>query len=196
MLIIPSDISQITTQGTVVSVDGTGSVVQDASGHDALATLTSVGPGTVLALFYGASLTVAQGLTSQGVVDVSGSLTVSGTYTQATGATTNMGGSLSATSVSVQPASTLQGNGTVASSIRNNGTVASAGGLTVTGNYTQTPDGTLNENFGSTLHVNLNATLSGAKYRPYVVQPRHNFAQPKLPWSSTSISLPASHLCG
>jgi len=71
------------------------------------------------------------------------------------------GGSLSATSVSVQSGSTLQGNGTVASSITNNGTVA-PGSLTVTGNYTQTGAAALTEYFGSTLHVNLNATLSGA----------------------------------
>jgi hypothetical protein len=175
-LIVPSDISQLTTQGTRVSIDGTGSAVQDASGNNALATLTSVGSGAVLSLSYGASLTVAQDLTSQGVVDVGtggsgSSLTVSGTYTQASGATTNMGGSLSATSVSVQPGSTLQGNGTVASSITNNGNVEPQGSLTVTGNYTQTGGGALTEQFGSTLHVNLNATLSGALN--VTVNPKH-----------------------
>jgi hypothetical protein len=173
-LIVPSNISQLTTQGTVVSIDGTGSAVQDASGNNALATLTSVGPGTVLAVFDGASLTVDQDLTSQGVVDVGsgsgGSLTVRGTYTQASGATTNMTiGSLSATSVSVQPGSTLRGNGTVESSITNNGTVAPQGSLTVTGNYTQTA--ALTEQFGSTLHVNSNATLSGALN--VTVNPKH-----------------------
>jgi fibronectin-binding autotransporter adhesin len=173
-LIVPSDISQLTSQGTVVSIDGTGSAVEDASGNNALATLTSVGPGTVLALFEGASLTVAQDLTSQGVVDVGSgsgaSLTVRGTYTQASGATTNISaGSLSATSVSVQPGSTLQGSGTVASSITNNGTVAPQGSLTVTGNYTQTA--ALTEQFGSTLHVNSNATLSGALN--VTINPKH-----------------------
>jgi len=165
-LIIPSNISQLTSQGTVVSIDGIGSAVQDATGNNALATLTSVGPGAVLALFDAASLNVAQGLTSQGVVDVGSgsgaSLTISGTYTQATGAATNMSGSLSATSVSVQPGSTLRGNGTVASSITNNGTVGPQGTLTVTGNYTQTGSAALAEQFGSTLHVNSSATLSGA----------------------------------
>lgn len=174
-LMVPSDIVQLTSQGTVVSIDGTGSAVRDASGNNALATLTSVGSGAVLALFDGASLTVAQSLTSQGVVDVGsgsgGSLTVSGTYTQASGATTNMAGSLSATSVSVQPGSTLQGNGTVESSITVNGTVAPQGSLTVTGNYTQAGGGALTEQFGSTLHVNLNATLSGALN--VTVNPRH-----------------------
>jgi hypothetical protein len=182
VLVVPSDISQITTQtgaafGTVVSIDGPGSAVQ-TSGHSALGVLTSVGSGSVLALFDGASLTVGQDLTSQGVVDVGsgsgGSLTVNGTYTQATGASTNMGGSaglLSATSVDVQSGSTLQGLGTVASSVTNNGTVAPQASLTVTGNYSQTAGGALNEQFGTTLHVNLNASLSGALN--VTVNPRH-----------------------
>jgi hypothetical protein len=76
-----------------------------------------------------------------------------------------MAGTLSATSVNAQSGSTLQGNGTVASSITNGGTVGPQGtfpGLTVTGDYTQTAGGELSEQFGSTLHVNSNATLSGA----------------------------------
>ncbi len=176
LLIVPSDISQITTEpmatfGTVISIDGTGSAVHDPSGNNALATLTSVGSRAVLALFDSASLTVVQDLTSQGVVDISGSLTVNGTYTQASGAATNMGGSLSATSVSVQPGSRLAGNGTVASSITNNGNVAPQGSLTVTGNYTQAGGAALTEQFGSTLHVNSNARLSGALN--VTVNPKH-----------------------
>ena len=175
-LVVPSDISQITTQGTVVAIEGTGSAVQDASGNNALATLTSVGSGVALAVDEGASLTVAQGLTSQGVVDVGtgsgGSLTVSGTYTQASGATTNMGaGTLSATSVSVQSGSTLQGNGTVAGSVTDNGNVALQGSLTVTGNYSQTASAALTEQFGSTLNVSSTATLSGAL--DVTVNPKH-----------------------
>jgi len=174
-LIIPSDISQITSTAnpysTVVSLDGTGSAVQDSSGHNALATLTSVGSTAVLALFDSASVSVAQALTNQGVIDVSGSLTVSGTYTQASGASTNMGGSLSATSVIVQSGSTLGGNGTVASSVTDSGTVAPQGILTVTGNYVQTGGGALTEQFGSTLQVDLSATLSGALN--VTINPKH-----------------------
>ena len=175
-LVVPSDISQITTQGTVVAIEGTGSAVQDASGHNALATLTLVGSGVALAVDGGASLTVAQGLTSQGVVDVGlgsgGSLTVGGTYTQASGATTNMSvGSLSAASVSVQSGSTLQGNGTVAGSVTDNGNVALQGSLTVTGNYSQTASAALTEQFGSTLNVSSTATLSGAL--DVTVNPKH-----------------------
>ncbi|HXN49240.1 MAG TPA: hypothetical protein VN893_21490 [Bryobacteraceae bacterium] len=170
-LIVPSDISALASQGTVVDIDGLGSAVEGPSGQNALATLTSVGPGAVLALFDGASLAVAQGLTNQGVVDASGSLTVGGTYTQASGATTNMGGTLSATSVSVQAGSTLQGNGTIESSITNNGTVGPQGSLTVTGSYSQASAATLTEQFSSTLHVNLNATLSGALN--VTINPKH-----------------------
>ena len=135
--------------------------------HNALGALTSVGSGSALAVFDGASLTVGQDLTSEGVVDVGsgsgGSLTVNGTYTQATGAATNMSaGTLSATSVVVQSGSRLQGLGTVASSVTNNGTLQPQASLTVTGDYTQTSGGALNEQFGTTLHVNLTASLSGA----------------------------------
>jgi hypothetical protein len=99
-----------------------------------LATLTSVGPNAVLSA---GSLTVAQDLTSQGTVNV-GTLTVNGTYTLESGASAGVGGSLSATSVIVQPGATLEGGGTVASSVTNNGNVAPSGTLSVTGNYTQT----------------------------------------------------------
>ena len=165
VLVIPGDITQLTTQGTVVAIDGQGSAVQDASGHNALATLTSVDSGVALAVDDSASLAVAQGLTSQGVIDVDSgrSLTVSGPYTQASGATTNMSaGSLSAASVSVQSGSTLQGNGTVTGPVTDNGDVAPQGSLTVTGTYTQTASAALTEQFGSTLNVDSNASLSGA----------------------------------
>jgi len=69
---------------------------------------------------------------------------------------------LTATSVSVGAGSTLGGAGTVASSVTNNGNVAPQGSLTVTGNYSQSSSAKLSEQFGSTLHVNANATLSGA----------------------------------
>jgi fibronectin-binding autotransporter adhesin len=158
VLVVPSDISQITGQGTEVSVEGAGSAVQDASGNNALTTLTAVGPGAVLGV---TSLTVAQDLASGGIIDA-GSLTVSGTYTQESGSTTNLGASLSATSVSVQPGSALQGHGTVTGPVSNDGDVAPQGTLTVAGNYSQTASAALTEQFGSTLDVTSNATLSGA----------------------------------
>ena len=158
-LILPSDISQITTQpgaayDTVLSVE-TGGTLQDASGNNPLATLTSVGPNAVLSV---ASLTVNQALTSQGIVSA-GTLTINGTCTVAggsLGATT-----LTATSVLVEPGGTLSG-GTIASSVTNNGNVALSGSMNVTGNYSQAASAALTEQFGATLHVQGNATLSGA----------------------------------
>ncbi len=161
VLIFPSDISQITTEqgaslDTVVSVD-TGGTFQDANGNNPLTTLTSVGPNAVLSV---PSLTLPQDLTSQGSVSV-GTLTINGTYTLESGASAGVGPSLTATSVIVEAGATLEGGGTVASSITNNGNVAPAN-LTVTGNYTQASKASLTETFGSTLHVNSTATLSGA----------------------------------
>jgi hypothetical protein len=162
VLILPSDISQITTQPgaaywTVLDVQGSGSL-QNTSGNSPLATLTSVGSDTVLSL---QSLTLDHDLTSQGHLDV-GSLTVRGTYTLASGASDDVGPSLSATSVIVESGATLATTGTVVSSITNNGTV-SPGIVTVTGNYTQAAGATLSELFGyATLNVKQNATVSGA----------------------------------
>jgi hypothetical protein len=175
LLVVPGDISQITTQGTVMDVDGVGSAVQDASGNNALATLTSVSSGAVFDLTDGASLTVAQSLTSSGIVGVGsgvgGSLTVNGTYTVASSGSTSLGGgTLTATSVTVQSGASLGGGGTVASSVTNNGTVGPQG-LTVTGNYTQTAGAALSEQFGSTMAVKSNATLSGAL--TITINPKH-----------------------
>jgi hypothetical protein len=166
-LFVPGDISQITGQGTQLMIDGIGIAVWDSSGKNALATLTAVGSGAMLAIDDGDALSVAQGLTSQGIVSVGsgigGALRVNGAYTLASGGSTSLqsGATLSATSVSVGPGSSLGGQGTVAGSVTNNGTVA-PGNLTVTGNYTQTAGAALTEQFGLTLKVSANATLSGA----------------------------------
>ena len=157
VLTIPSDISQITTEPgaafwTVVDVQGSGSL-RDASGNNVLATLTSVGSDAVLDA---PSLKLDHDLTCQGEVNVN-SLTINGTYTVESGGSSGVG-SLSATSVIVQPGGFLSG-GTVATSITNNGTVSLQ---TVTGNYTQTAGAAMSETFGYGLIVKGNATLSGA----------------------------------
>jgi len=181
ILIIPSDITQITggpdgAYYTVLSITSGGSL-QDASGNNPLATLTSVGSHTVLQV---PSLTLAdltcQGSVNAGTLTVSGTLTlesgctasggtltVSGTLTVPSGATAVSGSLLSATSVIVELGGTLSPGGTVQCSITNNGTV-SPGIVTVMGNYSQAPGAALTEQFGnySTLNVKQNATLSGA----------------------------------
>jgi hypothetical protein len=159
VLILPSDISQITTQqgavyGTVLDVQGRGSL-QDKSGNDPIATLTSVGSSSVLDV---PSLTLNHDLTTQGNVNV-GTLTISGTLTVESGGSAG-GTSLTATSVDVQAGGSF-GGGTIASSVTNNGTVTAGG--TVTGNYTQGTGGTLVSQFGSgLLTVKGNASLAGA----------------------------------
>jgi hypothetical protein len=176
VLVVPSDISQVTSEGTVLTVDGLGSAVETTSGGNALAALTSVGAGTAFSVVDDASLTVAQGLTSQGVVNVGsgigGSLTVDGTFTQASGGSTGLeAGTLTATSISVQSGGTLDGSGTVTGPVTNNGTVEPEGSLTITGTYSQTASGTLSEQFSSTLNVSSTATLAGALN--VTVNPKH-----------------------
>jgi hypothetical protein len=167
LLSIPGNITELTGQGTGVDIDTLGAGIEDSSGGNALATLTTVGPGASLSVVYSGTLTVNQALTNQGVVDLGsgggGTLTVNGAYTQASGASTNLSvATLVATSVSVQSGSSLGGNGTVESSVTNNGTVAPQGTLTVTGSYTQSSAAGLNEQFSSTLSVDGSATISGA----------------------------------
>ena len=182
-LIVPSDISQITGGSadngayyTVLSVSSGGSL-QDTSGNNPLATLTSLGAYTVLEV---TSLTL-QDLTCQGSFNVSsltvsgtftlesgcsagaGTLTVSGALTVPSGASASVGTLLNATAVTVQAGGRFSPGGTVKCSITNNGTV-SPGVATVMGNYSQSAGAALTENFGSysTLNVKQNATLSGA----------------------------------
>jgi hypothetical protein len=180
LLIIPSDITQITggpggAYYTVLSITS-GGALQDTSGNNPLATLTSVGSFTVLDA---PSLTLSD-LTCQGSVDVgtltvsgtftlesgctasAGTLTVSGTLTVPSGATAAVSSLLNATSVVVESGGTLSPSGTVNCSITNNGAV-SPGIATVVGNYSQAAGAALTELFAnSTLNVKQTATLSGA----------------------------------
>ena len=167
VLAVPGNITELTSQGTGVDIDTLGAGIEDASGNNALATLTTVGAGASLSVVFSGTLTVNQALNNQGVVDLGGggggTLTVNGAYTQVSGATTNFSvGTLVATSVTVQSGSSLGGNGTVESSVTNNGTVAPQGTLTVTGSYTQSSAAGLNEQFSSTLAVDGSAAISGA----------------------------------
>jgi hypothetical protein len=183
LLIIPSDITQITGQPgdngafyTVLTITNRGSL-QDTSGKNPLATLTSLGSFTALGVpsltlndltcqgsFSVGSLTVTGTLTLEsGCSAGAGSLTVNGTLTVPSGARASVSSLLSATSVLVESGGTLSPSGTVQCSITNNGTV-SPGIVTVTGNYSQAAGAALTEQFGSysTLNVKQNATLSGA----------------------------------
>jgi hypothetical protein len=167
VLSVPQDISSI-TGGTVV-IGGAGAALTDAAGHNALAGLSSIGPGAFLAVDAGGSLATSGHLVSQGDVqlggyaDGGGTLTVGGAYTEKSGAIGSLtGGALRAHSINVQAGSRLAGNGTVSGPVTNDGTVSPAGTLSATGSYTQLAGGTLEDPFGSTLSVGSTATLSGA----------------------------------
>ena len=169
LLIIPSDISQLTTVpgapsgSNVVQINGRG-LIQDTSGKNAFTPLTSVGSGVILELNQSAPLVLNQNLTSAGSIGIGpGSLTINGTLTLRSGAGMGLASaSLSATSVLVESGAALGGSGSVASSITNQGLVDPMGTLTVTGDYSQAADAALTEYFYSSLNVNSNATLSGA----------------------------------
>jgi hypothetical protein len=182
-LIIPSEISQITGGAgdngayyTVLSVTSGGSL-QDTSGNNPLATLTSVGSYAILEVpsltlndltcqgsVYVNSLTVSGTFTLESGCSASaGTMTVSGTLTVPSGASAGVGSLLNATSVIVEAGGQFSPNGTIQCSITNNGTVV-PGIATVMGNYSQAAGAALTENFGnySTLNVKQNAILSGA----------------------------------
>ena len=187
VLVVPGDITELTSQGTGVDIDNLGAAIETASGDNALATLTAIGPGASLSVVYSGILTVDQALTNQGVVDLGGggggTLTVKGAYTQTSGASTNFSvGTLSATEVTVESGSTLGGQGTIESSVTNNGTVSPTN-LTVTGNYTQSSAAALSEQFSTTLNVSGTATLSGALN--ITINPKH---PPKSGQSYTALT--------
>jgi autotransporter-associated beta strand protein len=84
----------------------------------------------------------------------SGNFTVSGNYTQTTGSasTTMSGGTLAATLVDLQ-GGILAGNGAITGNVRNAaqitlGSATTAGTLTISGTYLQTPAGILNIKIG------------------------------------------------
>lgn len=210
-LIIPSDISQITGGAgdngayyTVLDVSSGGSL-QDTSGNNPLATLTSVGSYTVLDV---PSLTLND-LTCQGSVNATsltvsgtftlesgcsasaGTMTVSGALTVPSGASAGVGSLLNAASVNVEAGGQFSPSGTIQCSITNNGTVV-PGIATVMGNYSQGAGAALTENFGSysTLNVKQTATLSGALN--VEVNPKHPPASGAMYTALTAASISGS----
>jgi hypothetical protein len=84
------------------------------------------------------------------VTALTGTLTFSTGYTQAAGSTNLSGGNITATTLDIQGGK-LTGTGTVSASVFNSGEVnpgASPGILTISGNYTQRPDGSFDLEIG------------------------------------------------
>jgi hypothetical protein len=154
-LVLPGDVTRFAS----ARVDESGpNPIQDASGHNALAGLTSIdaqstldAPGTDLAL--NGSLTSSAG-------DISlGALTVNGTCTLEPGTPTSLTvGTLRAKQVVISKDAILGANA-VTGTVVNSGTVLAPG--TVTGSYTQSSSGSLAV-AGGPLAVTGKATLSGS----------------------------------
>ena len=151
VLVLPGDVTRLVS----ARVDLTGlDPIQDPSGHDALASLTSVDAQS--SLFANSDLALGGSLTVSGNVSL-GTLTVNGTCTLAGTLATLSAGTLQGSQVLIGKLATLAA-GAITGNVVNSGTVDSP--ATITGSYTQAPSGNL-EAVGGPLAVTGKATLSG-----------------------------------
>ena len=145
--------ANITTNAAGILLDGAASQIDSGSSGtiNALAGFTTNAAGGSFTIQNGASFTSGQAFTNAGTVTInSGSAFIpggTGVYTQTGGTTILSSGTLgtSGNQVDIQ-GGTLSGPGTVNANLTNAGEVdlgSSPGLLDVTGNYTQTPAGTL-----------------------------------------------------
>jgi hypothetical protein len=158
-----SNNGNIIINAATIVLDGSAAQISDQFSRNLLANFalnTSVGS---FAIRNGRNIaTSASAFTNEGslIIGSSSTFTVSGTYTQTAGTTTLSGGTLTATTVSIQGGS-LSGSGTVNGNVTNAGLVSPGGDgvvgiLTINGNYTQTAAGGLN--------IDLDGTTQGTSY--------------------------------
>jgi autotransporter-associated beta strand protein len=130
------------------TISGTGGLTKAGAG-----TLTLAGAGN-----YSGPTEV-----SAGVLKVTGALTGAGAIDVASGATLNLaGGSVTASTVHVEPGAFLTGNGTINGTIINNGTISGNGAgqtLSLTGSLTNT--GTISFTGGAGFQISGTLTNSG-----------------------------------
>jgi hypothetical protein len=147
----------VATNGANLTLDGPAAQVTDLAGNDALGgSLVANAAGASLTLLDGASLSLPADFSNAGTLMVgAGSMFgTSGAYTQTGGTTTLANGTLAAVTVTLNGGS-LTGSGTIMGDLVNAaqvrpGDAVNAGILSVTGNYTQTSNGTLNLKVGGT----------------------------------------------
>jgi len=159
-VVLPGDITHLASAHVTVLV---GSVIDDPAGHNALSGLTSVDAHSLLEDANDLTLT-SSNFTDDGKVFFGpGTLTVPGPFTQAQRTLAVVpGGTLKATSVTIDPGATFFHQGTVATDLINDGRVVAVGTAHVTGNYTQAPGASLVSGFGNVLRVAGTATLAGS----------------------------------
>ena len=144
--------ANVVTDAATIVLDGVGSQLDsDSNSTNALAGLTAITASGGLSLQNGAGLS-ASSVSNAGALTIGtgSSFPVAG-YTQTGGSTTLQGGSLGATTLSIQ-GGTLSGSGTVNGNLTNAAQVSpgssSPGVLTINGNYTQTAAGALSLKVG------------------------------------------------
>jgi hypothetical protein len=157
-----------TNAATLVLDGGAARIVNLTS----FASNTSAGSFT---LQNGASLTTTGAFSNVGSVTIGAgsTFTATGAYTQTDGTTNLRGGTLAASLVDIR-GSSLSGPGTINANVTNAGQVnvggtGGTGTLTINGNYSQTPDGSLQINLGGLsqgflydwLNIRGRATLDG-----------------------------------
>ena len=133
-----------TSFGTAVTLTNTGTVDVQSGTLNLLAGTSggsmSLSTGTTLDFSGGFTLTSASSITGWGSIVFSGG-------------TTQIGGSLTATSATISSGAAISGSATITAAVTNNGTIhvggpGAAGTLTIAGNFTQSSTGVLNMEIG------------------------------------------------
>ena len=135
-------------------LDGATSEIVDQSAVNGLRNLTTNGPAGSLTIKNSRNLTNTSALSNGGTVVIgpgASTLTANPGYTQTAGTTRLEGGTLASTTLVDIQGGSLTGSGTVSGNLMNAGQVgpgASPGGISVTGNYTQTAAGQFTSELG------------------------------------------------
>ncbi|MFH0980732.1 MAG: immunoglobulin domain-containing protein, partial [Planctomycetota bacterium] len=140
--------ANIVTNAATIVLNGAASAITNLPGTNALANFAVNGLNGDFTITNGRNLTTPAGFSTAGDVTIGtgSTLTVTGTYTQTSGSTALDGGTLDPNNLFDLQSGTLVGSGTVAGNLTSGGTVMpglSPGILNVTGDYTQSFNGSL-----------------------------------------------------
>lgn len=159
--------------GASIANAGTFNIQSDTPVNVGPGTNTFTNSGTFAKTLGTGTTNLAPAFNNFNLVDLaSGTVSFDGGFTQNTGNTTLNGGNLASPLTINVNGGTLNGIGTITGDVSNAATLnpgLSPGGLTITGNYTQTASGILNAELGGTtpitsydqLNVTGNASLNG-----------------------------------
>jgi uncharacterized repeat protein (TIGR01451 family) len=170
-VVVPASVLSLVNGGAIVN-NGTFDVQTDAPIDAGAGTNTFTNNGTFKKTTATATTPVAPAFANGNLVDLtSGTVDFTGGFTQSAGTAKLNGGNMAGSTVTLN-GGTLSGNGTITADVTNGATIlpgASPGAINITGNYTQTPSGTLGIELAGTtpatqydqLNVTGTATLNG-----------------------------------